>query len=452
MSVVLEPPEVAERERLDAAPATPPAAGPPPTGSSTPARIAAWVAVVALLVGVVLAPPTGGALASGDFALVVSGTVERRHGSAWERVPVGSRVPFGTAVRTLDEPAELSVREGRLSLARWTQLVGDDDRIELTRGDLLLETDRARQVTYGALAASGRGTWRASATGTVRFAVYDGGVALRQPGGEEAVPVAGLREVSVTDGVTGGVRPLTYLPSDPWDARLLAEAIRIDRLLAATRRGLAARYGTVPQTEAFYADFARFSGLLDGLPRLTVVQAPADADGDARYGPPAETLVALVVAEALVAEGALEPAEAARRIDELRAAGAEWGLIAAEHGLTADDLDRTIERAVRQRGEAVAEGTAAPVLSPPAPTVPTTPETPSPPGPPPTTTPPEEPTRPTPPPGDDPEPPGDEPRPLDPVTDVVDDLGELLDDVVPGASEVTDTVNEVVEDVGDLLP
>lgn len=437
MSVVLSPPEpdVATDLGTDDDTVAP---------TTAPARVSAWVAVIALIAAVVLAPPTFDALAGGEFARVVSGVVEVRDGRAWDVVPVGEPVPQGATFRSVDEPAELDVRGGRLSLARWTELSADEQHVDLTRGEVLFEADRSYDVAFGALLASGRGTWRVGTNAPARYAVYDGGLALHQPGVDDATPVGRLREVTVTEGVADDVRPLSYLPTDPWDARLLAEAIRVDRLLAATERGLTVRYGTTLQTAEFYADFARFSGLLDHLPRLAVVAE------DDRYGPPAETLVALVVAELLVAEAALEPSEAARRIDELRAAGAEWGLIVVEHHLTADDLDRTIERAVRQRGEAVAEGTAAPVLTPPPPPV-----EPSPPAPadPPTTPPPGEgdPTPPPSPPDDDPDPP-DEPRRLEPVTDTVDDLGSLLEEVVPGASEVTDTVNDVVEDVEDLLP
>lgn len=416
------------------------------TRAEAPARVSAWVAVAAVVLAVVLAPPSGDVFMSGEFGRVSAGVVELQQGGTWTVLPVGAVVPDGATLRTTEDEGELEVRGGTLSLSRWVELDVDGEVLDLSRGEVLLEAERTYTVRFGALVGSGRGTWRVSAGGVARFAVYDGGAAVRQPEVAEDLALGSLREAPVFEGAVGTVQPLRYLPSDPWDARLLAEAIRIDRLLAATERGLTARYGTAPQTPDFYGDFTRFEGLLRHLPALAVTE------DDGRYGPPAETLVAMMVAELLVAEVPLAADDAAARIDTLRSAGAEWGLIVREHGLTAADLDRTVERAVRQRGEAVAEGTAAPVTGPPPPGPTEDPGTTTPPPPPPDPDP--DPPPPSPPPPD-PDPPEDEPDTLDPVTDpvtdVTDDLGSLLDEVVPGASDTTDAVNDAVEDGADLV-
>lgn len=442
MSAVLTPPEEATRPEDQEA-----------TTADRPARASAWVAVAAVLLALVLAPPSGDGFGAGEFGRLVAGELDLQVSGDWRPLDVGAVVPDGATVRTTDGTADLEVRGGSLSLARWTEASFDGTDLDLGRGEVLVEAERSYTVQFGAVAGTGRGSWRVSTAGVTRFAVYDGGVEVRPPGTTEPIGVARYREAPVAEGTPGAVRPLRYLPSDGWDARLLAEAIRIDRLLAATRRGLVTRYGTQPQSRAFYGDFARFRQLLDELPALAVVR-----EGD-RFGPPAETLVAMIVADLLVARTGLSPDEAARDIDRLRAAGAEWGIILREHGLVAGDLDAGIERAVRQRGEAVADGTAAPVRQPPPPqrTI-----EPAPPPPPPT---PEDPDPTDPPVTPPPDPPddgddGDEPDTFDPVTDpvteTVDDLGSLLEEVVPGASEVTDTVNDVVEEgtdaVDDLLP
>lgn len=431
MSTLLTPPEQDDAVRS--------------TRAEAPARASAWVAVAAVVLAVVLAPPSGDGFASGEFGRVSAGVVELQRGGTWSVLPVGAVVPDGATLRTTEEEAELEVRDGTLSLSRWVEVDVGGDAVDLSRGEVLLEAERTYAVRFGALVGSGRGTWRVSAGGVARFAVYDGGAAVRQPDVEEDLALPSLREAPVFEGAVGAVQPLRYLPSDPWDARLLAEAIRIDRLLAATERGLTARYGTAPQTRDFYGDFTRFEGLLEHVPALAVTSE------DGRYGPPAETLVAMMVAELLVAEVPLAPDDAAGRIDTLRSAGAAWGLIVREHGLTAADLDRTVERAVRQRGEAVAEGTAAPVIGPPAPGPTDDPgTTPPPPSP---TDPDPDPPPPSPPP--DPDPPEEEPDTLDPVTDPVtdttDDVGSLLDEVVPGASDTTDAVNDAIEGGADLV-
>lgn len=437
MSAVLSPPEDDLRDEP----------GTDRPTADAPAKVSAWVAVAAVILALVLAPPSGDAFGTGEFGRVTAGDVELQRDGGWTALPVGAVVPDGSALRTTTGTAELDIRGGQLSLSRWAALTVDERDVELTRGEVLLEVERTYAVRLGALVGAGRGDWRVSAAGVSRYAVYDGGVGLQEPGIEDPTAIGRYREAPIADGIVGTVRPLRYLPSDRWDARLLAEAIRVDRLLAATRRGLEARYGTALQTAEFYGDFARFSGLLGQLPRLAV------RTEDERHGPPAETLVALLVAELLVAETGLGPAEAAADIDRLRAAGAEWGIILREHDLAARDLDATIERAVRRRGEAVAEGTAAPLLTPPPPA--TIEPAPPPPRPPAPGEP--EPTPPPPatPPPDEPPPDEEEPGTLDPatdpVTDTVDDVGSLLDEVVPGASEVTDTVNDVVEEVADTV-
>lgn len=445
MSAVLTP---AEDERLDGQGV---GGEPHPADGGTPARVSAWLALAAVVLAFVLAPPSASEFAAGEFGRVLTGAIEVDRGGSWDRLEPGAAVPDGSTLRTTDTGAEVTIRGGQLSLSRWADLTVADPVIELSRGELLLEVERRYEVRTGAVSGEGRGTWRVATGAAPRFAVYAGGTAVRAQFDGEPVAVPAYREVPITAGAVEPPRPLRYLPSDPWDERLLAEAIRIDRLLEATRRGLAVRYGQEPQVPGFYGDFARFEALLGHLPALAVVSE------DGRYGPPAETLVALLVAEAIAGTG-VAPAEAAERIDRLRAAGAEWGLIVREHGLSAADLDATIERAVRQRGEAVAEGTAEPVIGPPPPE-PTTEPTPPPSGP---GEDPEGPTDPTTPPTEPPDDPEDpeEPGTLDPVTgpvtETVDDLGSLLEEVVPGASEVTDSVNDTVEDaadtVDDLLP
>lgn len=442
MSAVLTPPDDDLRDEVG---------DPSVPAAETPARVSAWVAVAAVVLAVILAPPSGDVFASGEFGRVAAGELALLRDGVWAPLRVGDVVTDGSTIRTTTATAELDVRDGQLSLSRWAELRVDGQDAELERGELLFEADRAYQVRLGALVGTGRGTWRVSAGGAVRYAVYEGGVGVSQPGIEDVVAVGRYREAPVNEGAVGAVRPLRYLQADVWDARLLAEALRIDRLLAATRRGLAVRYGEEPQTAAFYADFTRFEDVLDELPALAVVV------GADRFGPPAETLVALLVAELIVTSTGRPAAEVAAAIDRLRAAGAEWGIILREHGLAAGDLDAAIERAVRQRGDAVAGGTAAPVAGPqnaPPPADPASPpdDDPTPPDP----TPPD-PTPPDPPDDDDDD---EDPGTLDPVTDpvtsTVDDLGALLDEVVPGASDVTDTVNDVVDEtadtVDDLLP
>jgi hypothetical protein len=419
-------------------------------GTRRPAQASAWVALAAVIVALLTASSGVPVLGAGEFGRVAAGLVQAERGGDWVTVPVGETVADGTTVRTQDEYAELEIRDGRLSLARSTRATVDGEEVALDRGGVLFEADRTYHVEAGANAARGRGTWRVDASGLVRFAAYEGGAAVTDPTGRE-VAVPRLRELPViaAGSDADAVVPLRYLPNDAWDQRLMAEAIRIDAVLANTSTTLARRYGTALQPAAFYDDFARFADLTDHLARL------APRSGPAGFGPPAETLVAMIVGDPLVARARLTPAEAARRIDHLRTEGATWGLIAVEHDLTAADLDRSVDTAARERGERVEEGTAVP------PRVDVAPEPPEPSGPAEDgdddddggTDPPDDGDGDDPPdPPTDPDPPDDDPGTLDPVEEQVDDLGSLLDEVVPGASEVTDEVSDTVDTVDDLLP
>jgi hypothetical protein len=423
------------------------------SGARTSARAAAWVAVLVVVLAVVVAPGGDQGFAPGQFGRVAAGAVEVHDAGGWRTVAVGGVVGDGDVLRSPDPGAELAVRGGSLALSRFAELAVDGDEVRLARGELLFEADRTYAVHVDAAEGRGRGTWRVAASGLARYAVYAGGLAVTGPAAGDPVEVGLLREVPLEAGGADRVQPLRYLPSDPWDQRLLAEAIHIDEVLAATQRGLGGRYGTALQPASFYRDFLRSRAFLAYLDRLAV-----EAD-DARYGPPAPTLVALIVADLLVGRAGLSPQDAADGIDALRRAGAPWGLIVVEHGLAAADLDAELDRAARQRGEAVEAGRATAPLAPADPGAPGVPSTPPPadgdprPGEPSPSPRPSDPDDP----GEEPPDPdgpdeGDEPGALDPVQEEVDDVGSLLEEVVPGGSDVTDEVNDAVETVDELLP
>lgn len=423
------------------APPTPTEEAPPRSERS--ARASALVAVLAVLAAILTAPSGGGDLAAGEFGRLVAGHLEVARGDGWESIPVGRVVATDETVRTRDERAELAIREGTVSFARSSEAALAGDGLTLERGAVLFESDRTYRVRLGTVSGEGRGTWRVDATGLARFATYRGGVAVSGLGGD-AVAVQRLQEAPVLGGVDGAVQPLRYLAGDPWDERLLADALAVDRALDRTSATLAVRYGTALQDRAFYADFTGFEDLVAHLDEL------AERGASERFGPPAPTLVALVVADLLVRRAGVAPAEAAAVIDGLREAGATWGLIVVLHDLGPADLDASIERGLRQRGEAVESGAAAPVRRPAPPTAE--------PDPTPTATPPSdddapggEPSEPEPDP-DPSEPPPDDPGTLDPVEEEVEDLGALLDPILPGASETAEDLSDTVDTVDDLLP
>lgn len=392
-------------------------------------RIPAWLAVGAALVSLILAPFGTGGLPAGSVARVVSGDVEELRGAVWRPLAPGDLVPEGARVRA-GSLAELEIRRGTLELAEGAEAVLAEEEFTLASGSLLLDTTATRRVVRGAVAAEGRGVWRFDAEVAPRVGVYAGGVGVdlvgagraSGPDGEQTA-VSPYQQLDLSGG-TPAPRPLPlrYLSSDPWDARLLAEAISVDRQVVDLTRSLTAAYGREPRPLAFYTDFAAVEGLLAAaLPRL----APVDQDG--AFGPPADTLVGVVVAELLVTRAALAPEQAAEEIRRLRRDGATWGLILVRRDLGPEDLRSGIDAALRRRAR---EQELAPPPAPPPPPIPPPEPSPPPPSPSPSPSPQPSPT---------PSPTPDGGSPLDPV---LEDLGELLDDVIPGSGEAVDDARD----------
>ncbi len=409
--------------------------------SAPSARASAWTAVLAVVVAVALAPFGGtGGLPAGVAARLRAGQLERLDGQRWVPVAVDGTVPEGARVRTADGRASLAVAGGTLELAPATEAALTRTRTALAGGSVLVESSRSRTVTRGTVTASGQGAWRVDADGAPRVGVYRGGVAVSDAQGRQ-VAVGRLAEVSLVDGAPGArALPLRYRSSDPWDARLVASAIAVDRQASRLTASLAASYGPAVRPAAFYADFATPAD----RPALTALAPAVDGAG---FGPPADVLLGLVVVDMLRTREAMTAAAALDEVTGLRRDGARWGLVLARHGLDSGDLRAAADRALRRQqaaggptGRAAGAGTAAGDVAaggagaPPA-TTPT--------------------TEPTPPPGDTSSPgdepgPGSEPGPLDPVDPVIDEADGAVGDV-PGGPAAVDAARTVVDTVDDLL-
>lgn len=408
------------------------------------ARGAAWLAIVAVVAGVLLAPPSFRPPAFGDGARVASGEVEALRSGRWVVLTAGDDVGDEEPLRTLTGRAALVVPGGRLSLAPGTRLAVIADGAVLEQGAALVESDAIRIVRAGAVTVRGAGAWRVDAAPTARVGVYRGGVAVAS--GPREASVAPYEQVDLVDGRLGDPGPLRYLASDPWDQRLLAGAIAVDRQVLRLTTSLRSVYGTRLQPPAFYRDFVAVDDVLAAaLPTL----APRHA-GET-FGPPAETLMAVAVTRVLVDRAALGVAEAVTAIADLRRGGASWGIVLRRHDLGAQDLRDTADAALRARAVAVAEGSATPVVGA-AGVGPDGPDGAPADGAEPPTPVPSEPDAPDPPPdgsdpGADPDDGGEDGGSSDPVEeaedgveDAVGDAGDLLEDP---AEEVEDLVDEV---------
>lgn len=410
---------------------------------SRTSRVSAWVAVLAVIAGLAVAPPwrgTGG-LPEGFAGRLVDGVLEREVDGGWSDVAVGELVPEGDRVRS-SEGARLEVDGGELSLAAGSRAVLAAATV-LETGSVLTVVDGAeRTVRLQAITASGRGAWRVDADAAPRVGVYRGGVGLRVQG--EAEQALALRRLEQADLIGGGLPaeplPLRYSNADDWDVRLLAGVLAIDRQAAQVRAILEGRFGSEPLSEDFYLDFQVVDGALaEALPRF------GETEGDRRVGPPADVLLGVIVTDLVRRGAALSGAEASERVITLRGAGATWGIVLALHDLGADALRGAADLLLRG-GPASAPVTAAPEE--PATGAPTGPDVEGT-QPPPTDEPTEQPTEPEPSPSESGAAGPCQLEPCEPVNEEVDELTDLLDEVAPGSGE---TVDEIVSEVPTILP
>jgi hypothetical protein len=343
--------------RLPSGPAGDDPAGDDPVASSTPfaSRLPGLLAVLVVLVGIVLAPPRGPVLGAGEV-LLRSGPLEASTDGTWRDVAVGERLGPGAMLRAGGGEVVLDVAGGSVRLAPGTTLTLGRDEDVLTAGAMLLEVDRLRQLRVGAVTAAGTGAWRVETAPTPRVAVYRGGAGVV---GTREVALGPLSQSVLNGSDVSAEAPLTYLASDPWDVRLAAEPLAVDRQVAALSSSLAALYGDQPQTVGFYGDFVAVDdGLLTALPELS-----PRVDG-ARFGPPAPVLVGVVTVRLLVERAALSPVDAATEVLETRRAGGTWGVVVVRRDLGADDLRATADAALRRRAQDQADGVAAPLIGP----------------------------------------------------------------------------------------
>ncbi|MGH3442112.1 MAG: hypothetical protein ACRDUY_08735, partial [Nitriliruptorales bacterium] len=302
---------------------------------------------------------------------------------------------------------------------------------ELTRGGLLVEVDgRERRIVLGPVLAVGRGIWRVDADSAPRVAVYEGGAAVRPAdAGDGGLPVGRLHQADLAgDVLPGEALPLRYDVADAWDARLLVDALEIDRQTDQLHRSLSAQHGEERRPVSFYRSFA----VVDDPVADALAEFAVDTRGN-EVGPPADVLVHVVAVDLLRTVRRLDPDEAIDRVTSLRRAGATWGVVLTLHDLDADDLRTGLDLSLREGSTLAAPVTTTPrddVEPPPAP-----PEEPG--G--------EEPT-PAPPPADEPIIPceGEE---CDEANELADDLVDLIDDIVPDDDPDDDEARDLADDL-----
>lgn len=313
------------------------------------ARLSAWSAVVVLLLAV-----TGlwiwdvGVLSSPLVAQHVAGPVERQVGEEWVDVAPREELEAGAVLRVRGEQGVLEFAGGHLRLASGTEvLLRDRETVEVDAGSVLLEVDDLVTATWEEVSATGRGTWRLDVADAPRVGVYTGGAAVRDEGGRER-SLARLQQVSMTDGsVAAEVVPLRYVGTDPWDARLLADALAVDRFVSQLQQSLTVEYGQRPRRAAFYRSFGIDRAVVRGL------LSSLGEGGAAQVRAPSRILTGLLVSQTLVDRADLAPGPAVGEVVELRDQGAAWGLILLRRDLGVDDLRAVVDGALDQRATSV---------------------------------------------------------------------------------------------------
>lgn len=403
------------------------------------AAVAAWIAVAALLAGLVASPPWRVAddalLPAGAAALLLEGDLERQVDGAWTPLRAGDLVPSGSTVRT-DAGARLGIDAGALELAGGTQATLAD-AYDVETGSVLVDSpDRERELTVGRLTAAGTGLWRADANAVRRVGVYLGQVEV---GGTAAGTLAVDRyaQADLTgDQLPARSLPLRYETDDAWDGRFLGALFAVDRQAEALRRGFEGRFGTAPLPASRYQD-------------MTDMDAAVAFDGapGAGVGPPGEVLVSLAAVRALEDRAGVAYDEAVREVADLRRDGASWGVVLARRDLVATDLRDVVDAILAGTATGTVATPGGGEVAPPAGD-----GTGAPPADDAGEQPPREPTddaQPPPAPDDEPAPGPCQHEVCEPANETVDGLTDVLDDVVPGAGE---QVDDVVREVPTVVP
>ncbi|MGH2831017.1 MAG: hypothetical protein ACRDJM_11090, partial [Actinomycetota bacterium] len=247
---------------------------------------------------------------------------------AWEPLRRGRALAPGEEVRTEDDgTVVLSSGSGSFEMARGAWLIVRSAQHVVARtGKILASAQRSVRLDdeSGLSAVAKEGSFRLD-VGT-RVAVYRGSVSVSLPAGAVEVPVG--REVTL-GLVAPDVRAIAIDPNDPWDVRLLADAIQIDRALRPYQRTFDASTASDQKSLDFFGRYVE-AGAIGFLGPLLPARL-------ARYGK-FDVLVALFIG--IERSGALGTPLTATfaEVIALRDEGASFGLAAQVLGVKPQPL------------------------------------------------------------------------------------------------------------------
>jgi hypothetical protein len=290
---------------------------------------------IALIVGVAL---LGGACArapeagSGRVLIPQGGDVQLQRGGEWRAVTEAVSLARGDRVRVGDlGRAFVELPGGTLELREASALrIGSVP--ELETGSLLARATPALSVGIGPVQVRAEdAVYRLDRSFSVRVGVYRGEVSL--PGSGWDGTVTALRQVGVVGGtVPRGPVALQVDTGDPWDDRLLGDAIDVGRRLQRLQGGVSFELPRSGGRELV-------ATALPLEPRTVFRGLPERASVDTL----SEVLVASVVAATAAPARHIAPESAFRQVMALRRIGASWIVVAAEWQLARSVLGTLVQ-------------------------------------------------------------------------------------------------------------
>jgi hypothetical protein len=295
-------------------------------------------AVLAVLAAITLVPGWGSSGPAPGEAFVsvdgsarverVDGTVDVLVGGAGGARPARGTLHAGDRFDLVSGRAELELSGSvRMEAASSADLVMG--RIpDLRSGDFLVTGDDSTSVSSGGTRVrfEGRGgevAGRVTRTSGLSVGLYRGAARVDSAGTTRDLTALRRTDVPALGELTG-VQPLRYDPTDAWDRRFLLDAITLDQELAEVLRGLvdsAQRVGGSP------ADLAQVLGGVEGIAPARELTRLVDPDR------PLDDVVLGATISSLGRGGTF--ADRWRAALRFRDAGATWGLVALDRGVSA---------------------------------------------------------------------------------------------------------------------
>lgn len=320
-------------------------------------RVALGAVIAAVLVAGVVAlvagdDDAGPGSAQGRVAVEGTAVVTAADGTTRSVVDDTELVDFGDRVAMEEGTAVLELAGGATYELRHRDGVGTELEVgsppRVTAGGVLVVDGFPAQIAVDTATLSAQGALRVDADHAVASA-YTGRTRLTGVG--DVAELVALRRLVLVAGADP--EPIAFDGSDEWDRRFLGEAIAFGERLEALARGYTS--DLPPGAGRSVAFFQSVLPALADEPEL----GPDLLDAERS---PGETLVGAAV----VVQGRRGTfRERWDAVFSFRAAGAAWGLVALDQGVSAAPVLDTIELAIGSSGTAVPGGpTAGPTSQP----------------------------------------------------------------------------------------